>query len=83
MRYDTKIHFSCTKREKKEMRGTGGGQLSYKLPRNEEKKSKLSEDKRRPKQKSNLRIKRQELCILNLRDFHQNFKDYSTLKGYS
>lgn len=56
MRYDTKIHFSCTKERKKEMRGTGGGQLSYKLPwKEEKKKSKLFEDKTTPKQKSNLR----------------------------
>ena len=81
MRYDTKIHFSCTKERKKEMRDTGGGQLSYKLPwKEEKKKSKLFEDKRTPKQKSNLRVKKEELRILNLCDFHQNFKDYSTLK---
>ena len=47
------------------------------------KKSKLFEDKRTPKQKSNLRVKKEELRILNLCDFHQNFKDYSTLKWYS
>lgn len=72
------------KEREKEMRGPGGGQLSYKLPwKEEKKKSKLSEDKRTSKQKSNLRIKRQELRISNLRDFHQNFKDYSTLKRHS
>ena len=74
----------CTKeRKKEEMRGHGGGQISYKLPWNGErkkKKPKLFGVKNTPKQKSNLRIKEQALFRSIIHDFYQNFKDCSTLK---
>lgn len=53
MRYDTEIHFSCTKREKREMRGTGEIVI-LQASKKEEKKSKLSEDKRGRPSKSQI-----------------------------